>query len=260
VGRTAWGKGNYMRKRIAMFAASAATVIALSAPAPASAEPIEIGHIPECLEVVPAAVAIPPGSSVPLDVRVLLDGVSAERGAAVMQTARQSYSPLGISLVSSFQAVSFSGTDAQGLIDQSKALFGGQRPAGIDIVYTLTSKDIEVDGQTGVAGLADCIGGVAFPDSAFAVGEDFTGADAAAIGPLFLARNLTAKVAAHEIGHLMGGHHHYANCAEGLLADPPPDELSPCTLMFNAVDLASLNFSTLNGLVVRGHMEAYAAG
>jgi hypothetical protein len=55
----------------------------------------------------------------------------------------------------------------------------------------------------------------------------------------------------------MGAHHHYANCAEGLLADPPPGELSPCTLMINAVDLSSLNFGTFNGLVVRGHMEAY---
>jgi hypothetical protein len=29
--------------------------------------------------------------------------------------------------------------------------------------------------------------------------------------------------------------------------------------MFNAVDLASLNFSTLNGLVVKGHGQLYAA-
>src|SRR5919106_847142 len=246
------------RRGLSSCIATAAAVVAVGAPASSSAEPIEIGHIPECLELVPAAVAIPPGSPVVLDVRVLLDGVSATRGAQVFQTARQSYGPLGIDLVPSFQSVSFSGTDAQGLINQSKALFGGQRPAGIDIVYALTSKDIEVDGQTGVAGLADCIGGGAVPAHAFPVGEDITRAGARASGPLVLARNLTAKVAAHEIGHLMGGHHHYANCAEGLLADPPPGELSPCTLMFNAVDLASLNFGTLNGLVVRGHMEAYA--
>ena len=176
----------------------------------------------------------------------------------MLQTAAQSYAPLGINLVPSFQSVSFSGTDAQGLIDQSKTLFGGTRPAGIDIVYTLTSKDIQAGGNTAVAGLADCIGGVAFADSAFGVGENFTTDESLAIGPTALARNLTAKVTAHEIGHLMGGHHHYANCVEGLLGDPPPNELSPCTLMINAVDLASLNFGTANGLVVRGHMEAYA--
>jgi predicted Zn-dependent protease len=230
----------------------------LTAPAPASAEPIEIGHIPECLELVPAAVTIPPGQAVTLDLCVLLDGVSATRGAQVLDTAKQSYAPLNINLAPSFEAVSFSGTDAQGLIDRAKARFTGQRPAGIDIVYTLTSKDIQSDGQTAVAGLADCIGGVAFGDRAFAVGENFTTDEAALIGPLFLARNLTAKVAAHEIGHLMGGHHHYADCVEGLLSDSLQSELSPCTLMFNAVDLASLNFSTVNGLVVGGHAEAYA--
>lgn len=247
-----------MRKRVGGCVAAVAACIALTAPAPASAEPIEIGHIPECLEAVPAAVAIPPGSPLNLDVRVLLDGVSATRGAQVFDTARQSYTPLGISLVPSFQSVSFSGTSASGLISQSKALFGGARPAGIDIVYTITSKDIEEGGNTAVAGLADCIGGVAFADSAFGVGENFTADEASLFGLATLAGNLTAKVAAHEIGHLMGGHHHYANCAEGLVGDPPPAELSPCTLMFNAVDLASLNFGTVNGLVVRGHMEAYA--
>ncbi|MGH2477030.1 MAG: zinc-dependent metalloprotease family protein [Candidatus Limnocylindrales bacterium] len=247
-----------MRKLVASSVAAAVMAVAASAPATASAEPIEVGHIPKCLEAVPAAVAIPLGAPLALDVRVLLDGVGQARGAAIMDTAKESYSRLGIALTPSFQSVSFSGTDAQGLIDQSKALYGGTRPAGIDIVYTLTSKDIQAGGNTAVAGLADCIGGVAFADRAFGVGENFTTDESLAIGPTALARNLTAKVAAHEIGHLMGGHHHYANCAEGLLADPPPDELSPCTLMINAVDLASLNFGTPNGLVVRGHMEAYA--
>ena len=247
-----------MGKRLASFAVVVASIVALSAPAQAAAEPIEIGHIPECTEGVPAAVAIPAGApSMNLDVRVLLDGVSATRGAAVLEKAKESYWPLGINLTPSYQAVSFSGDDAQGLIDQSKALFGGSRPAGIDIVYTLTSKDIQAGGNTAVAGLADCIGGVAFDDSAFGVGEDFTTDESLAIGPTALSRNLTAKVASHEIGHLMGAHHHYSNCAEGLLADSPPDELSPCTLMINAVDLSSINFDSINGLVVRGHMEAY---
>ena len=205
-----------MRKRGLTVVACVVAVLALTAPAPASAEPIEIGHIPECLEVAPAAIAAPPGDPVNLDVRVLTDGVSAGRAGAVMQTAAQPYAPLNIDLVPSFEAVSFSGTDAQGLIDQAKARFGGAVPAGIDLVYVLTDKDIEADGQTAVAGLADCIGGVAFDDSAFAVGEDFSPEDASAIGPATLAGNLTAKVAAHELGHLMGGHHHYANCAEGL--------------------------------------------
>ena len=241
-----------MRKLLAGLVAS----LSLVAAAPAAAAPIEVGHIPECTELVPAAVSLPPGVSTSLEVRVLLDGVSQARAQAVMDKARTSYSPLGITVVPSYQAVSFSGTDADGLNQQAKALFGGRRPAGTDIVYTLTNKDIQAGGNNAVAGLADCIGGVAFADSAFAVGEDFA-QDAAAIGGLTVAGNMTAKVAAHEIGHLMGGHHHYANCAEGLLSETP-SEVSPCTLMFNAVDASSFNFSQANGLVVRGHGEAYA--
>lgn len=246
-----------IRKRLAAVAAATAAAAACWAPAQASAEPIEIGHIPECLEIVPAAIAAPPGQAMGLEVRVLLDGVSQSRGEAAMTVARQSYAPLNINLVPSYQNVSFTGTDAEGLIAQSKALFGGERPSGIDIVYTITNKDLEIGGDPAVAGLADCIGGVAFPANAFAVGENFTEDESAVFG-VTLARNLTAKVAAHEVGHLMGGHHHYANCAEGLLAESLQSELSPCTLMFNAVDLASLNFSQVNGLVVRGHGEAYA--
>ena len=60
--------------------------------------------------------------------------------------------------------------------------------------------------------------------------------------------------AAHEIGHLMGGHHHQANCVESLLNIGG----SPCTLMFNFIDLQSTAFSLLNGIVVRGHGQAYA--
>lgn len=246
-----------MRKRLAALAASTAVVAAFWMPSSASAEPIEIGHIPECLELVPAAIAAPPGAAMNLEVRVLLDGVTQARGETVFNVARQSYAPLNINVVPSYQAVSFTGTDAEGLIAQSKGLFGGQRPAGIDIVYTLTNKDIQSGGSDAVAGLADCIGGVAFPANAFAVGENFSTDEAVLLG-VPLARDLSAKVAAHEIGHLMGGHHHYANCAEGLLSESLSSELSPCTLMFNAVDLTSRNFSTLSGLVVRGHGEAYA--
>jgi hypothetical protein len=245
----------WMRKRVALIF-TAGAIFAFSSSAPAQAAPIEIGHIPECTELVPAGVSLD-NTPVNLTTRVLLDGVSVARGQQVFDVARDSYAPLGITLSPTFETVSFSGTDAQGLIDQSKALFGGTRPAGADLVYTVTSKDIQAGGNTAVAGLADCIGGVAFGDRAFAVGENFTADEAAVLG-IPVAGNLTAKVAAHELGHLMGGHHHYANCVEGLLSEFP-GELSPCTLMFNAVDLASINFATLNGLVVKGHAQLYAA-
>jgi Metallo-peptidase family M12B Reprolysin-like len=232
-----------------------ACIFCTAAPA-ANADPIEIGHIPECTEVVPASVAPPSSERRALVARVLLDGVDATQAAGFTAQAARAYDGVGIDfVVDAYEPVSLSGDDAQGLIDQSKTHFGGARPAGVDVVYTLTGKDIQAGGQTAVAGLADCIGGVAFPDRAFAVGEVMN-PDGIDFGLGTFTSNLTAKVFAHEVGHLMGAHHHYANCAEGIPSDP--DEIgTPCTLMFNDVGLVSLVFSTVNNLVVRGHSESY---
>ena len=236
--------------------ALAVAAIALAFATPARSEPIELGHIPECVELLPAAIAVPPGEPATLRVRVLLDGVSQAQGEEVFQLVQRSYAPLNVTVVPAFEAVSFSGDDAEALNAQAKARFGGVRPGDADVVYTLTSKNIVAAGSDAVAGLADCIGGVAFPARAFAVGEVLD-PDRTQLGELLMADHLTAKVAAHEIGHLLGAQHHYANCIEGLLSELG-SELSPCTLMFNAVDLTSFPFSIVNSLVVRGHLEAYA--
>ena len=58
---------------------------------------------------------------------------------------------------------------------------------------------------------------------------------------------------AHEIGHVLGAHHHYTS-TEGLLADDP----NLLDLMAPFLDLCSLRFSTLNSLMVKGHAQAYA--
>lgn len=215
-----------------------------------------------CLEAVPAGLGLPGitdiGQTVSLDVAVLLDGVPVGEGDQIMAKAAESYAPLKVDLnVVSYQNVSFTGTEGADIIQQAKNLFGGNRPAGADLVYVLTSKDITSDGDTGLAGLADCIGGVRFAHHAFAVGEA-AGIDPAPAGPFFLNVDAHPEVAAHELGHLMGAHHHYANCVEGNLSGDPTD-LSPCTLMFNFVDLQSLNFSVLEGAVVRGHAVKYAS-
>ena len=102
------------------------------------------------------------------------------------------------------------------------------------------------------AAMADCIGGVAYADRAFAVGE-FTPIAQTSLVLYALGTHFAAKTFAHEVGHLMGAHHHYANCAEAAV---PGD--APCTLMFNFVDIQKLQFSTLNSLVVRGHAQLYA--
>ena len=247
----------------------------------------------DCLQVdgpdYASAPQMDPREPILVDVGVLLDGVDEGTAARAFEAARRPYADLGIDLNPVwYSPVSFAddGVTARGarsagalrLIADAKAVFGGMRPPGTDVVYVLTSKDLydlpadtngsdgpdDVDRRYGVAGMADCIGGVQFADHAFAVGEvmgelQMARADlGATVLDLDLYRDATAKVAAHELGHLLGAHHHYANCAEGDLEDNASGDIAPCTLMSNFADFTSLKFGAINGAVVRGHAEAAA--
>jgi hypothetical protein len=190
-----------------------------------------------------------------------------ERAADLLDVGRTSYAPLDIDLayrefrllapLDATGAPRDRTDDAQEIIDLAKAELGGRRPAGFDIVYVLTDLDIQLPSLGNiVAGLADCIGGVTYDDRAFAVGEI---AEELPFGPYTFYKDVTAKIAAHEIGHLMGGHHHYQSCGDAVVGASANGEVGPCTLMTNAVDFQSLPFSALNGVVVRGHAVEWAA-
>lgn len=154
------------------------------------------------------------------------------------------------------RAATMEGQDA---IDLAKAQYGGVRPPGTDIVYVLSDRDLTTGGNSGLAGLADCIGGVTYPSRAFATGElnrdpniDLFVADAYV--------EYTAKVAAHEVGHLMGAHHHYQACGPYAATNYLDGYgVGGCTLMTNFVDFVSFPFSPTNQVVTRGHAENYAA-
>ncbi|HVF12341.1 MAG TPA: zinc-dependent metalloprotease family protein [Actinomycetota bacterium] len=232
---------------------------------------------------------------VDLDVHVLLDGVTQARAEQIVAAAYQTYAPLGINFKAvAYQAVTppthdlpeadgplpapfndiaaekaETGVDAFEAIAYMKSLFpNGERPAGSDIVYMLTDKNLFVrieDPIAGtvetraVAGLADCIGGVRMPNRAFAVGEDITWSIREPFAQIQLSGATDGIVMAHEIGHLMGGQHHYANCAEGVSAsDVDNKEFSPCGIMSNFADFNSENFDTVNSSMVRGHAEEFA--
>ncbi len=219
-----------------------------------AAQAMDLPDIPECTQLVPGAIALD-NLPVTLDVRVLLDGVSQTQAEQVVAVAGQAYAPHLLTFSASYETVSFTGADALGLVTQARDHFGGARPSGIDLVYVLTSKDITAEpAGNAVAGLADCIGGVAFAEHAFAVGENL------ADDPLNLVlynagTELAAKTFAHELGHLLGGQHHYANCVETL----PGIGGNICTLMFNELTVQHSQFSTLNSIVVRGHAQLFAA-
>ena len=243
-----------MRICSTVLAAVAALAVAAG---PARAQAIEVGPVVECLEAVPAAVASPlPGENIDVRVHVVLDqGVTLEEGERTMQWAQDAYSLLGMTLIPSYTTAVTSADDTDTIFKELKALFGGQRPAYAHLVYLLTKRDIAAGaGGTAVAGQADCIGGVMYPETAFAVGE-YSDEPGDGEGGLFgFGVRQSARIAGHEIGHLFGAHHHYANCVE---AAGNETDAHQCTLMFNDVGLTGLKFSSLNASVVRGHALAY---
>ena len=178
------------------------------------------------------------GQRITLDAYVLLDGVDPERGRQIMELAAQTYQPEGIDLRSHFKPVALPAADnGQLMMSHAMEFVGGQVPDGFDLVHVLTSRSLNVGGQ------ASCIGGIAYGDRAFSVSQ---------AGPT---RSVVsaAGIAAHEMGHTLGGHHHYGNCVEGFTRDR-----QACTIMVSGGVPPStfaweFRFSSLNAAIVRGH-------
>lgn len=217
-----------------------------------------------CAQEVPrtgaASAVLPSSTTVRLDVLVVARARDLPVVRAVFAAAPRAYRPLGIELVPRFRtvrAVPDLRRDARAYLGWVKALVGGVRPAGTDVVYLAVPH--EVDG----AGIADCIGGIAHREHAFAVGMltfdgiigvGITGSPVAVpSAPLV---DGGAKLAAHEIGHLLGAHHHYgATC----LAPDPDDLRHPCDVMLTLPrQQLGLRFGPLNAAVVREQALAFA--
>ena len=238
-----------MLRRFRLITALPLVAVLAFGPVPSQADPVVLPDPPapldtelSCTELTPHAISLD-SRRVRLDLRILLDGVGKARARRAVVSMRRAYGPLGIAVAPSYDKVRFRGRDAGRLNMQAKQHYRGKRPRGIDVVYTMTSKDITAAGPYGddVAGMADCIGGVRYARRAFAVGEVHRSGVA------------TGKIMAHEVGHLLGGHHHYTS-PEGLLAADP----NLLDLMGPSLSLISLRFSTLNTLMVKGHAQRYA--
>lgn len=214
----------------------------------------------------PAAAAVPYIDSadvIDIDLFLVGDrGISTYRMEYLVTRMAKAYKPLGLKLdVVGSQEVILEGTDSKDLLNQVKTLFPDlSRPVGSDAVLLFTSVDI-TGGANGssVAGQADCVGGILFPTKSFVVIEDNDASDdGLAFGPVSFFGETAAKIATHELAHLFGAHHQYANCVEGIPSELDRSEASPCTAMFNDVGLVSLAFGALEASVVRGYAEEYA--
>lgn len=228
-----------------------------SSPAATPASPTIDVDPPNCQqippeEVPPVALAVEP--ELPLEARVMVEkgDVSIARGH--LKVTRESFAAIGIRVkVRVDQVVSpsewgsgdqlGSGPDQAEILEFMKAHYGGQRPQGVDVVYFMT--------RHWAGGFADCIGGVRYPERAFAFGS----IDYAIEGVVPAPTADEGVIAAHEIGHLLGAQHHYANCVEALPAGVPQGDANPCTTMWPVAAAASSTF----GLVERSFIRAYAA-
>lgn len=233
----------------------------------------------DCAEPVPAAADVYPviGDEVGLDALIIVDSPTIGSAREDMAPAMEAYAKAGIKLQLSFMAHYFQpdsrreydttrpgdAINTQTLMDAARDLFPKrERPEGVDLVYVLTSKELWAGHPTVedgpyrryVAGQADCIGGVRYPDRAFAVGDwdqeiDFFG--------VRVTPDYTALVASHEMGHLMGAHHQYAICGPpGARTDHPRSDV--CTTMFPEITPTSLQFSPVNSAIIYGHAKKYA--
>ncbi|MDQ1713611.1 MAG: hypothetical protein QOE45_3061 [Frankiaceae bacterium] len=126
--------------------------------------------------------------------------------------------------------------------------FGGERPRGYDVVYAAS------DYFPG--GVASCIGGVQWPERAFALGEVHYTAQGHDVPNAVR----MGDIAAHEIGHLLGARHEFSNCAEAEPEAVQAGAQGPCTIMSPAALTGSGEWSTLETAYVRYYVEHYAKG
>ena len=231
----------------------------------------------DCSATPPAEVSVSgvtdDGHEVTVEVGVLLDGIGKARARDLLAQAGSAYAPLNVRLEAAFykririvadQAASGerrATVDGGSALTAAKTFFGGKRPDAADVVHVFTDKDVTLPnyGST-LMGAAECAGGVQYDDKAFSITED-PGFDTYSVDAAGLTNvaGSPAEAVAHEIGHLLGGLHEHKSCAEGVSpGDATSADPSPCTVMSDVVDLASLRFGAVEAAVVRGYALRFA--
>jgi hypothetical protein len=272
-------KSTVVRTIVVLFLSA----MALQAPATvhaASPLPIDPGPEADCLGPVPFPATQLTRKSLRADIVVALDGVSIHRAKQIMRRAAMPYAPGPIPQITPdvrLNVIAYH--DLTGKFDSSLVTAGvtGYAPIASDMMSTLiryynlnypnlrrdaihllTSQDIGSDlgnGQrnNGILGITDCIGAIG-TKYAFSIAEAGV-VKQLPIGPFTFYADLDAKVTAHELGHVFGAQHHYAQCGQSATAalDHRPDV---CSLMFNDADVIDLHFNPVEVAAIRGFAEA----
>lgn len=228
---------------------------ALLAPLPASSGVPVLDEEQDCLQIPhDEQPALPPDPSkkLRLSVRVMSDPADLPAVRTLMRTTVEAYARIGIAMRLSFDSLpvpaSLGGKGQEAFLDFMKKRYGGRRPKGVDVVYLAT--------RHWSGGFADCIGGVRFPDRAFAYGSVDYAVEGVVPAP-FVGEGL---IAAHEIGHLLGAHHHHSNCAEANPSAAQRGEVGGCTVMTPVGYTITGTFATLETAFVRHYTARYANG
>lgn len=230
-------------------------------PPSAGGDPITLDE-EDCQQIPPDDVP-PPATSIdpilPLEARVLSEAGDLATVKRYMKVTKDAFARIGISLKLRYQTVVppeewFAGSGLGDgptqpeILEFMKATFGGQRPPGVDVVYFMT--------RAWAGGFSDCIGGIRFADRAFAFGS----IDYATEGLLPSPTTNEGVIAAHEIGHLLGAQHHYANCVEAQPSGALRGDTNPCTTMWPVAAQASSTFGLLERSFIRRYTAEYAKG
>ncbi len=242
---------------LAMMAA-----LSVGQPATARGDSIPVIDVVErdCTQIPPDEVPPPALSTedvLELDVRVLFERGDKATVKDHMRTTEFAFERIGIEIVATYDRLEIpeswntggglspdAGSDEHwGLM---KDHYGGTRPTGVDVVYFFT--------RYWGGGMADCIGGVALPQRAFAFGSF----DYAIEGIVPVPTVDEGVIAAHEIGHLLGAHHHYSNCVEAPARGAVEGQAAPCTTMSPAAVTASAFFGLMESSFVRYYTAEYA--
>jgi hypothetical protein len=176
---------------------------------------------------------------------------AAEVRTKVIPAVVETFARIKVAVRVSLDVRSLTPTDRYPFESVQRA-YGGVRPPGVDVVHVIT------DNFSG--GYAQCLGGIAYPEKAFSTGSLHYAPEGTVRVPTVYA----AAIAAHEVGHTLGGQHQMGNCAEALpqqAVQPASDgSIGPCTVMSPGAALISETFSTHERTVIRSYVRRFARG